>query len=89
MTVYNTLPPEPEANSADAEPALTVGMVLSAVTALLSLLVAVGLPVSGRVQAAILAVIATVAPIVTALWARGRVYSPQTVARLLAAARSK
>jgi len=89
VTVYNSLPPEPAPDNTDAEPAVTIGMISTAVAALLTLIVALGLPINDHVQAALLAVIATAAPIVTALWTRGRVYSPQTVARLLAAARSK
>lgn len=79
----NSLPPVPFGD-APAEPLLTVGVVTAAATALLALFVSLGLPVSADTQTAILAVIAAVVPIITALWGRGRVWAPRTVAAKIA-----
>jgi hypothetical protein len=64
-----------------------VGTITAAATAVIALLVTVGLPISGGQQAAILTAIGVLAPVVVAVWGRRRVYAPATVARLLAAAR--
>lgn len=66
------------------EPLVTVGSVTAAGAAVLALVAAFGLHVSDGQQAAILGVLSVVAPIVVALWGRRKVYSPATVARLLA-----
>lgn len=72
--------PSPE--SAASEPLFTVGVLTAAVTTVLALLVAFGLPISDDQQAAILGVVAVAGPLVVAALARGRVFSPATVARL-------
>lgn len=71
-----------------SEPVLNRGAIVAAVTALLALLVAFGVPLSDGQQAAILGLIAAAAPLVAAVWARRSVDSPATVARKVAAARS-
>lgn len=71
--------PDPDST----EPLVTVGSLTAAATALLALLVAIGLDLSADQQSAILGVVAVVAPIVVAVVGRRRVYSPATVARLL------
>ncbi|MBB5829329.1 hypothetical protein ACGFI4_15830 [Micromonospora carbonacea] len=76
--------PVPAHASAASEPLLTVGGVTAAGAAVLSLLVAFGLPVSADQQTALLGLVAVLAPLVVAVLARGRVYSPATVADLLA-----
>ncbi len=65
------------------EPLLSVGAITAAATAVVALLVAVGLPISGELRAAILGLVAVVAPLVVARVGRRRVYAPATVARLL------
>lgn len=74
-------------SSAPAEPLLGVGAIVAAVTALLALLVAFGIHLTDAQQSAVLGFLAALAPLVTAWLGRGRVYSPRTVARLLADAR--
>ncbi|MDI5942547.1 hypothetical protein ABUL04_27450 [Micromonospora harpali] len=76
--------PLPAHAAAASEPLLTVGGVTAAGAAVLSLLVAFGLPVSADQQTALLGLVAVLAPLVVAVLARGRVYSPATVADLLA-----
>lgn len=53
-------------------------------TAVLALVAAFGLNLSEDQRTAILGVVAVVAPLAVALIGRSRVYSPATVARLLA-----
>lgn len=79
------VPPDP--NTSSTEPLISVGTITAAATAVIALLVTVGLPISGGQQAAILTAIGVLAPVVVAVWGRRRVYAPATVARLLAAAR--
>ncbi|NBE80298.1 hypothetical protein [Micromonospora rubida] len=67
---------------APSEPLLSVGTITAAVTAVIALLTAYGLPVSDGQQSAILGVVAVLAPLVVAAIARGRVWSPATVARV-------
>lgn len=79
------LPPMPPP-SAPAEPLIGVGAVTAVVTAVLALLVALGLPISDELQAAILTVVAVVAPIVVAIAGRKLVWSPATVRKVIEAA---
>lgn len=58
------------------EPATIIGLVSTAVAAIVALLVAFGLPITDAQQVAILGVVAGVGPIVVALLIRPRVYSP-------------
>ena len=55
------------------EPLITVASITAGVTALLTLLVAFGLDLSGEQQTAILGVVAVVAPVVVALVTRPKV----------------
>lgn len=64
------------------EPALAVGSVTAAVGAVLALLVAFGLDLTGEQTAAILGVTTVVAPLVSAWFTRSRVWSPRSVAEL-------
>lgn len=73
--------------SESSEPLWTVGGITAAVTAVLALAVAFGLDLSTEQEAAILGVVAVVAPLIVTVIGRGRVYSPATVARLLAGRR--
>ncbi|MEK8107397.1 hypothetical protein NKG94_23770 [Micromonospora sp. M12] len=70
-------------DSDTTEPLVTIGTITAAVTAVIGLLVAFGLPVSDDQQARILGVIAVAAPFVVVAWGRRKVYAPATVARLL------
>lgn len=62
------------------EPVVTVASITAGVTAILALLVAFGLPLTGDQQTAILAVVAVVAPPVVALIARRLVTPTSRVA---------
>ncbi|SCL21527.1 hypothetical protein [Micromonospora inyonensis] len=73
--------------SQSTEPLWTVGGITAAVTATLALLVAFGLEVTDEQETAILGVVAVVAPLIVTAVARGRVYAPATVARLLSGRR--
>jgi hypothetical protein len=75
----NTVTPPVPPPGAAQEPLLTVGTITAATTAILALVVALGLPVSNDTQAAILGVVAVVAPLVLALLARRTVWAPATV----------
>lgn len=83
-----TLPPTPGPD-APGEPLLSVGGIVTAVTALIGLGVAFGLPVDDDQQAAILAVVAVLAPAAVALIGRGRVYAPLTVRKMVRRAAAK
>lgn len=64
------------------EPALSVGAVTAAIAAVLAL-VSQLVPISAATQAALLGVLATVLPIISARLIRDRVYSPATVQSLV------
>lgn len=72
------IPATPPPN-APKEPLITVGAVTAAAAALVAVLVAFGLPLSGDQQAALLTLVGVVAPLVVALWGRTKVYAPATV----------
>jgi hypothetical protein len=74
----------PLPTSEASEPLVTVGGITAAATAVIGLLVAFGLPVTDDQQAAILGVVAVLAPLAVALIGRSRVFAPATVRRLLA-----
>ena len=65
-----------------AEPLVTTGTITAAVTAVIALIVAFGLPVSDDQQAAILGIVGVAAPLIVAFIGRSKVFSPRTVARL-------
>jgi hypothetical protein len=67
------------------EPLLTVGTVVGVGAAAVTLAVAFGLKLSDTQQSAVLGLLAVLAPFVVAWLARGRVYSPNSVAKLMAA----
>ena len=69
--------------NAPQEPLLTVGAITAVATALVGALVAFGLPLSNDQQAALLGLVAVVAPLVVAVWGRTRVYAPATVRALV------
>ncbi len=75
--------PVPIPDPTSAEPALSVGAITAAVGAVLGLVVAFGLKLTPEQTAAILGVTTVLAPLVSAWFTRGRVYSPQSVARLM------
>lgn len=79
----DSLPPVPDPATAPSEPLLTVGGIGSAATALISLLLAFGLPLSGGKQEAILSAVAIIAPILVAVVGRSKVFSPRTVALMI------
>lgn len=57
------------------EPALSVGSITAAVTAVIALLVAYGFDISDQQQTAILGVVAVLAPVIAAAVTRSKVYS--------------
>jgi hypothetical protein len=61
------------------EPNVTVGAVTAAVTAVLTLVVAFGVPLGAEQQAAILGVVAVLAPLVATAVARRHVWPDATV----------
>lgn len=72
---------------APSEPLAKVGGAVTVVTAVIALVVAFGLKLSDAQVAAILGVVAVIAPIITTLWGRLKVWSPASVrAALLAKA---
>ncbi|MER5703467.1 hypothetical protein ABT023_16200 [Micromonospora sp. NPDC002296] len=83
MTMSNPAPTPVPASTA-REPLFTVGGITAGVTASIALGVAYGLPVTDAQQTAILGLVAVLAPLIVAVVARGRVYSPATVRGLLA-----
>jgi hypothetical protein len=83
------LPAEPDPRTAKSEPLITIGAIIAAVAAVLALLVSFKVPIDERQHDAILGAIVVIAPIVTALWGRAKVYSPRTVVHLLAQARKR
>ncbi|MFV2087073.1 hypothetical protein [Micromonospora sp. LOL_021] len=70
-------------NPRSTEPLWSVGGVTAAVTALLGVVTAFGLPLTEAQQAAVLGLAAVVAPLIVALVGRARVYAPATVERLI------
>lgn len=64
------------------EPAQIIGYITAAATAIIALLVAYGFNIDQQQQAAILGVVAVVAPIVASLIIRFNVYAPATVERI-------
>lgn len=69
--------------NAPAEPLITVTGITAVVAAALAGAVAFGLHISDDQKAAILGVVAVIAPIVVGVWGRAKVYSPATVRALL------
>lgn len=65
------------------EPAQIIGWLTGAATAIIALLVAFGLDIDQTQQAAILGVVAVVAPIIAGLVIRFKVFSPATTERLV------
>lgn len=76
------VPPAPDEQS--TEPALKVGAIMSVATAVIGAAVVFG---ADKEQAesllALVAALAAAVPLITALWARRKVFSPKTVAELL------
>lgn len=85
----NTSPADNQPDPNSTNPLISVGTITALASAVLAAAVAFGLDISDDRQAAILAAIGVLAPIVVALWGRRRVYAPATVASLLAACRPK
>ena len=70
----------------EKEPARIIGAITGAATAIIALLVAFGLDLTQEQQAAILGVVAVVAPVVAGVVIRQHVYPPATVDRIEARA---
>lgn len=64
------------------EPALSVGSIIAAVTAIIALLVAFGLDISEEQQTAILGVVAVLAPVIATVVTRSKVYSPASTTKI-------
>lgn len=82
------LPSTPNLSTAPSEPLLTVGTIGTVVASALVLLVAFGAPLTEEQRAAVLALVAALAPVITAWIGRSKVFSPHTVARMLIAAKA-
>lgn len=65
------------------EPATIIGAITAVVSAVLALLVAFGMDVSEDQQAAILGVVAAVAPLVAGVLIRSKVWSPASVDKVI------
>jgi hypothetical protein len=72
-------PPDPKSE----EPALKVGGIVAAVTAVIGLLVVFGVGIDTKQATAIVVSVTALAPLVSAVFTRARVYAPATVARML------
>lgn len=64
----------------EKEPLITRAGIIAVATTAVSLIAALGLPISQEATNAVLGVIAAVAPLLVAAWARQKVFSPATVA---------
>jgi len=62
------------------EPAIGIGLITTAVTSVLALLIAFGIDLTTNQQLAVLGIIAGVGPLVAAVFTRGRVFAPANVA---------
>lgn len=82
------LPPVPTL-LAPSEPIYSTGVVVAGATALLAVAAAFGLKLDDDMQAAVLGGIAVLAPLILALIARARAWSPQTVRKLVQQERTK
>ena len=71
------------------EPALKVGTITAAVTAVLALLSEFVFPLTDRQQALILGAAVVLVPLAQAAWTRRKVFSPAAVATLLKRERSR
>jgi hypothetical protein len=67
----------------DREPAVIIGLVTAAIEALIALVVAFGVELTGEQVAAIMGFVAAAGAVIAALLTRARVYAPATVAKLL------
>lgn len=65
-----------------SEPARIIGLITGGVTAVIALLVAFGVDLTDEQQAAILGLVAAVAPVVAGYIIRNKVYAPDTVAKI-------
>ena len=63
------------------EPAVSVGSITAAVTAVITLLVAYGADINQEQQTAILGVVAVIAPVIVGIVTRSRVYSEASAQR--------
>lgn len=64
------------------EPALSVGTITAAVTAVIGLLVAFGIDLTQDQQVAILGMAAVIAPAIVAIITRAKVYSPASTQKI-------
>lgn len=74
------VPPAPDEQS--KEPALKIGTITAATTAVLALVMEFGTPLTDGQQAAILAAAIVLVPLAQAVWTRRKVWSPAKVAEL-------
>jgi hypothetical protein len=66
----------------DTEPVFATASIVAALSAVLALLIAFGVPLSHGQTEALLAFVAVAAPLVAAMWGRTKAYSPDTVRNL-------
>lgn len=87
----NTTPTQPVTvappkGAMSTEPAAIIGAITGLVTAVLALIVAFGIDLDTSQQAAILGLVAALAPIIAGIITRQAVFSPQTTQRIANAA---
>jgi len=80
-----SLPPVPETD-APTEPLISVGTLTAFAVAVVAALVAFGIDLDDDKQAAILGVVGVVAPLIVMAVGRSKVFSPDTVRRMVARA---
>ena len=71
-----------EGSLSTSEPLLSVAGITAAASALLALVVSFGFDLSADQQVAIMGVVAVLAPLLVGVVARGKVFSPDAVARI-------
>ena len=84
--IDQNLPAVPATN-APTEPALAVGVIGTIGAAVLTLVVAFGLPLTEAQTLSILGLLAVIEPVILAVFVRGKVFAPATVNRMVAAAK--
>ena len=71
-----------EGSLSNSEPVISVAGITAAASALLALVVSFGFDLNADQQVAIMGVVAVLAPLLVGLIARGKVFSPDSVARI-------
>ncbi len=78
----NTVTSSKEGSLSTSEPVISVAGITAAASALLALVVSFGFDLTADQQVAIMGVVAVLAPLLVGIVARGKVFSPDAVARI-------